>query len=464
MVEPSVRLREHRAVRRLVLAIAAALIAGVFAAGASAGRTLAHEAALDAPLAAVAGRSFDRALIGSPAVVLATAGRVAGWRPLVDRAVRGTGVDPDLLEAMVYVESGGRAAAIAGHDPASPVGLTQLSPAAARVVGVQVHLGASRRLTRMIWVASREHRASKVLELAARRRVRDRRFTPVGSLRGTVRFLERATRRLGRADLAVASYHLGVANLTAATGGHRIPFAVLYFSSAPDRHVALWRRLVREGAVAEDYYWKVLGAERIMRAYRTNRAGLLYEARLQARKSSAEEVLHPRSETLRFRSPRDLVRAWARHELVAIPRTPNVTHIAIGKSFGQMARNVGRSRRLYRGLRPDALHVLLFIGRRVAQLSHAHRPLILTSAVRDGVYQRVLTHVNPNATRAYSLHTTGYAFDIARRYASGRQAAAFQYVLDRLSALRAIAYIRESATIHIAVAANVSLALLRRVV
>jgi hypothetical protein len=62
--------------------------------------------------------------------------------------------------------------------------------------------------------------------------------------------------------------------------------------------------------------------------------------------------------------------------------------------------------------------------------------------------------VNANAARSYSLHTTGYAFDIARKYASSRQGSAFQYVLDRLMAANAIAYIRESEAIHIAVAAD----------
>jgi hypothetical protein len=65
-----------------------------------------------------------------------------------------------------------------------------------------------------------------------------------------------------------------------------------------------------------------------------------------------------------------------------------------------------------------------------------------------------LLRVNANAARSYSLHTTGYAFDIARAYGSRRQASAFQLVLDRLQAVNAIAYIREAAAIHIAVASD----------
>jgi hypothetical protein len=431
---------------------------------AAAARALASRAALDEPLAAHAARAFDRDLFVAGPGALATAARVAAWRPLVVRASRGTAIDPNLLEAMVFVESGGSPSVIAGRDPSSPVGLTQLPAGRAKSLGMSLHLGASRRLTRMIWTAYREGRVTQVSRLEARRRVRDARFAPLASLRGTARYLDKAAHTLRRTDLAVASYHLGVRNLARAAAGQPLPFATLYFASAPDRHANVWRRLTRGGEVAHDYYWKVLAAKRVMRLYRGDRAALLYEAHLQARKNSSEEVMHPRSSTQQFDTPRDLVRAWRRHELRAIPRNASATHIAISPYFGQLAHRLGRSQRLYRGLRAEARDVLLFIGARVHELSHARRPLILTSAVRDNVYQGLLMRVNANAARSYSIHTTGYAFDIARTYSSRRQGAAFQYVLDRLAALHAIAYIRESGAMHIAVASGVSLAVLRRTV
>ena len=282
------------------------------------------------------------------------------------------------------------------------------------------------------------------------------------SLRGTVRYLEEARSRLGRDDLALESYHMGIGSLrrvVAAYGGARTSYAALYFGSSPDDHPAVWRRLRPVG----DYYWKVLAAERVMRLYRHDPAALAYESRLQERKSSSEEVMHPRSRTLRFASPADLVRAWRHHVLRAIPLDARRTHIALASSFGQEAHLLGRSRRLYRGLRPQALDVLLYIGRRVHELSGARKPLLLTSAVRDKRYQRVLMSVNANAARSYSMHTTGYAFDIARTYASRRQAAAFQFVLDRLESVGAVTYIREALAMHIAVSSDAAskLALLR---
>jgi hypothetical protein len=79
-------------------------------------------------------------------------------------------------------------------------------------------------------------------------------------------------------------------------------------------------------------------------------------------------------------------------------------------------------------------------------------PLTVTSTVRDEAYQRRLVSRNREATRNYSLHTTGWAFDLARRYRSRRQALAFQFVLDRLQTLDAIAWVREPGAIHVTAA------------
>ena len=71
--------------------------------------------------------------------------------------------------------------------------------------------------------------------------------------------------------------------------------------------------------------------------------------------------------------------------------------------------------------------------------------------MRDERYQRQLLRRNREATPGYSLHTTGYAFDILRRYRNRSHALAFQFMLDRLTALDLIAWVREPAAIHITV-------------
>ena len=393
---------------------------------------------------------FDRSFFtASPGGAVETAARVAQWRPLIRRAVRGSTISPAVLEGMVLVESSGLASATNG----ARAGLTQLTPAVATHFGLRVNRRKSAQLTRQ---SAHTFRIVHARQLRRWRSRYDQRFAPARELRATVRFLVHARRALGRLDLAVASYHLGIGTVrrAAAMAGtvETAPsFAQLYFSSSPSEHAAIWHRLGAGGDTARNYYWKVVAAEHVLRLYR--HGALSYVARLEGNKNSAEEVLHPRADTHRFGTPDAIARAWKHHILRAIPLDTSRTHVAVSGTLGQEARKLGRSRRLYRGLRPAALDVLLYIGRHVHALSGGRR-LLVTSAVRDNRYQRVLLRVNANAARTYSLHTTGYAFDIARSYASARQAAAFQFVLDRLAAANAIAYIRESSAIHIAVASD----------
>ncbi len=402
---------------------------------------------------------------------VATAQRVARYRSLIETEARGSGFSADTLEGIVYLESGGYSDAIAGSDPVAASGLTQIvAQTGAGFLHMRVDLRRSRKLTFRIRRLEARGKLRRADRLAAIRRRVDQRFDPADALAATVRYLTIARGYLGRDDLAVASYHMGIGNLqgviarwagaplsastTRLVRGDRISYAKLFFSSAPDRHARAWARL---NALADDtrnYYWKVLAAERIMWLYRHDPRALDSETWLQGQKNSSEEVLHPRTHTWRFARPKDIVRAERRHTLVPLPDSPAKTHIAVSPYLGQMAHRLHHSRRIYRALRPSSLSVLLYIGQRVHQLSGSKRPLLVTSAVRDLRYQRLLKHVNENAARTYSVHTTGYAFDLARSYSTRRQAAALQFVLDRLEALNLIAYIKETEAIHVAVATN----------
>ena len=142
--------------------------------------------------------------------------------------------------------------------------------------------------------------------------------------------------------------------------------------------------------------------------------------------------------------------------LRAIPRDARRTHIAL--ALPPSARRPTSSAALggsIAGSGPATLGVLLYIGREVDAISGARKPLILTSALRDNRYQRVLLRVNANAARTYSIHTTGYAFDIARTYASSsRRPLRSSSCSTGSKPVNAIAYIRESGAIHVAVASD----------
>jgi hypothetical protein len=165
-----------------------------------------------------------------------------------------------------------------------------------------------------------------------------------------------------------------------------------------------------------------------------------------------------------FATPDDLARAWEEEDIVPFPADEAVTGLRRDRRMGELARRIEQPAGRYRGLRPEALAMALYIGAQVREIS-GQAPLVVTSTVRDGTYQTQLASRNSEATRRYSLHTTGWAFDVLRDYRSRRQALAFQFVLDRLRSMNAIAWVREPRAIHITVSrdAEVLLPLLERV-
>jgi hypothetical protein len=407
----------------------------------------------------------------SPGGVFATARRTDAFRPLVEDAVDGSGLDADIVEAIVFLESGGRPDVIAGDDPVAASGLTQiLAETAQNFLGLEVDLEQSRRLTVRIRETEARGDGAAAERLRERRRAIDARFDPEQALAGTVRYLTTARDELGRDDLAVVSYHMGIGNLTGVLRAYAdvgtdtdvsdlvddedLTWVRVFFDTAPDVNGAAHRLLARLGDDSPTYYWRVLAAREIMRLFREDPERLQALELLHGAKSSAEEALHPPSETERFVDSIDLQRAWDTHVLQALPNDPAGLGFRVDRTMGELAPELGQPRELYLGLRSEALALLVYVARRVRGISAATQPLEVTSAVRDDEYQALLRDGNPEAADGYSLHTSGFAFDIRRRYQSGAQAQAFQFLLDDLTARGLIAWIREPAAIHVTVASE----------
>jgi len=405
----------------------------------------------------------------SPGGAGATAQRVARWRPQIDAAAKAADVDPDRLEALVFLESAGRPDAIAS-DTEGAVGLTQiLAETGQNLLGMKIDVPRSRRYSRRI---RRELLRGHLLEVQKLQRARakvDQRFDPAQALRATARYLTMAKQRFKREDMAFVSYHMGMGNLQGVLSAYGAdedtPYTQVYFDSTPKRHAAAYAKLASFGDDSSNYWWKLGAAERIMELSRNDTGKLAALQAAQTAKNSAEEVLHPPGTTERYTTPEKLKAAWEDDELVAFPRDERVTGLRADPRMGELASRLDQPRTLYEGLRPEALATALYIGAQVRALSGGQAPLIVTSTVRDDAYQKRLVARNGEATRNYSLHTTGWAFDIARRYRSKQHARAFQFVLDRLQVLDAIAWVREPGAIHVTAApeGKALLPLLKRV-
>ena len=433
---------------------------------------LAYDDSQDEDLERAAAFGLSHALYAkSPGGVFATAERTESFRSLVeDAAVDGSGFEADLVEAIVFLESGGRPDVIAGDDPAAASGLTQiLAETGQSFLGMDVDLEESRRLTVEIAGAVERGEVAEAERLRERRLEIDTRFDPEQALAGTVRYLTTARERLGRDDLAVVSYHMGIGNLTNVLRAYApgsdlsVPDLVeeqglswvrVFFDTAPDRNGEAHALLARLGDDSPTYYWRVLAAQEIIRLYREDRDRLQELDLLHAAKDSAEEALHPSFETERFADATDLQRAWDENVLQPLPDDSISLGFEVDPTMGELAPRLGQPSELYRGLSAEALATLVYIGTRVQALSAATRPLEVTSSVRDDAYQELLRKGNPEAAQGYSLHTTGFAFDVRRRYESGAQAQAFQFLLDDLTARNLIAWVREPAAIHVTVSSD----------
>lgn len=410
----------------------------------------------------------------SPGGTVASAERTVAWRGRIEAAARPAGVDPDTLEALVFLESAGRPEVMADGTPDSATGLAQIIPSTATsFLGMQVDLARSTELTKKISNALAKGRPQEARRLAAKRREADERFDPVRALEGAARYLEVATDRFGSEELAVVSYHMGIGNLenviAAYTGEETgdgktaavveessIDYPRLFFDSSPQNHREAWRILSGFGDDSSLYLWRIRASLGIMSLWRDDPQALQAEADLATQKATLEETYHPEGETQVFATPKDVAEATADGELVRIPAEPSLG-FEVAKQAGELAPKLDVEPGLYRALRPEALAALTYLSAKVQGISGEDAPLRVTSAARDRAYQDLLVGVNPEATQEYSLHTTGWAFDIRRSYASDRQAAAFQFVLDRLRAHAILDYAYEPAAIHVTVSDNARL-------
>ena len=399
----------------------------------------------------------------SPGGVERSVRRTERWRDEVEDAAAGSPVDPDYLEAMMFLESAGRPTVMADGTPNSATGLMQIIPSTATaLLGMRVDLARSLEINGEL---AREHRRAQisrkakkrraarreVAKLLRERRVVDERFDPRKSLAAAVRYLTIAGRRFGREDLAIASYHMGIGNLTTVIDTYVAPRARarttwrtverydlswprLYYDSSPTQNPRTWDLLTTLGDDSRHYLFKVLASREILRMARNDPDELERQNELQTAKASAEEVLRPESRYPPYEDDKDLRFAYKRDELVPLPDAPKRLAFRPSRKMGSLARRLDQPKILYRGLRPEALATLLYIAKEYRRIA-GHGTLRVTSTVRDLPYQDLLVETNIQATSEFSLHTTGFAIDIAKP----RAESALRFLLERLQALDVIA-------------------------
>ena len=259
---------------------------------------------------------------------------------------------------------------------------------------------------------------------SARRKV-DQRFDPAQALAGTARYLKLAKARFHRDDMAFVSYHMGMGNLESVLraygtepGDEDVSYTQVYFDSTPQRNAAAQRKLASFGDDSSNYLWKLGSAREIMRLHREDAGELARAAGRADRQGLGRGGAAPAGLDDALHDARDAAEGVGRRRHRGLPRQPaRAPGSRRDARMGELAGRLGQKPSLYEGLRPEALATALYIGAQTRAFS-GEAPLTVTSTVRDEAYQRRLVARNREATRNYSLHTTGWAFDLARRYRS----------------------------------------------
>ena len=234
-----------------------------------------------------------------------------------------------------------------------------------------------------------------------------------------MRYLGIAYGQFHRWDLAFESYHMGIGNLHQVLadydGGIPVSYARLYFDVAPDRHGAAFRLLAGFGDESSLYYWRILGAESIMRLYRHDRGALRRLAGLATAASTNALVLHPPDRTPAFADAAALSAAYQSHALVPLPTNAATLGLGVDAHVGGRQRSAAGA--VPRACGPGALRLLIAIAARVRALAGGAGPLDVAGTVTDRAYAG-------RAGVGYPASSTGWGLRLSRHYASPAQATA----------------------------------------
>ena len=267
-----------------------------------------------------------------------------------------------------------------------------------------------------------------------------------------MRYLELARERFGREDLAVVSYHMGMGNLEsvlAAYGDDRGRAGrSVYFDATPRNHPRAYRLLSGFGDDSATYLWRVYAAREIMRLYREDPDELRRRARAadgQGLGRGGCSTRHARPKV--FESPDELDDAYRSGELrpfegiqrdAARPAERASWPAASTPSAASTA-GCGPRPTSWPSTWPRACAACPARARRWWSRAPCATRVPARCWCATTRSPRASTRCTPPASPSTCGATTR----------AGRQAVAFQYMLDRLQSLNLIAWVREPGAIHI---------------
>ena len=394
------------------------------------------------------------------------------------------------LEAIAYVESGGKTDAVS---PSGPRGIMQFTAATAREAGVIHREEVERTITVRV---SRKDRNGGPLKKGGKLQYRivrkkglvkvdiDDRMKPDKAIAGAATYLSYLSGKYGSVDLAIFAYHCGEGCmgqfLEAAKksegfkGGVTAP--KLFFLNSP-----VWNRELNRLVAfhmgrdwSPTYFFRITRAEEVLALYRANRPEfdrLVEEYRNKAKpdeKTPYRFWAWVRPEDLIYKQCEDLIHDPG-HKLVKALDNPSVYGFILRKdgsgSIGEMEQRakIKNKKKLAEYLKQHeghkeyylqasapavgALAYVAFETRRLFEMAYPGRkwvPLEVTALVRALEYQGRL-HGDYGVSRTtLPSHCAGEVFDLSYRYMSEEEYRCLLFILEDIGNDGYLSYIVES--------------------
>ncbi|MBI4895726.1 MAG: transglycosylase SLT domain-containing protein [Candidatus Aenigmarchaeota archaeon] len=389
------------------------------------------------------------------------------------------GIDPGMLEGIIYVESGAYSNAV---NASGAAGIVQIMPRIAEAYKMDVNYEMSDWCTSEIFRLQKalEHETStaktekiknKIAGYKVKRAAIDERFNPYKCLEVASHYLGDEKSKFGRDDFAIWTYHTGRTNaldavlrfidpkppvvsgrdaqgrviidVQATMKKYGLTYSELYFGCSPYRtnpgtYDFIYRQLIDSSA---QYPWNAMAAQRLVRMSKKDpvRFRKLVDKYLAAMPDSPstrvkrnipiiEEVTtwYDPNKDHEYTDVNEIISALDKGELVKLPDNPR----ALGFSLNPKEIGINASsdvREFFYSTKPETVGMLITLASITRHESGKYdQHLTVNSAVRSREYQKRV------GSSDFTTHALGRGVDISRRYKSGRQATAFQYALDRL--------------------------------
>jgi hypothetical protein len=384
------------------------------------------------------------------------------------------GIEAEILEAHVYLESFGSEKA---KSPTGPVGPGQFAVLTAanlwdvkdgryllRYKGQEKDVARNRRRTTRI-------RPEEITE--------DNRMDVELSVYAEAKLLKEEKDFFGRQDFASAAYHSSrdkirrwvmtfLSPQPVTNGGKRdirpdapdgLTYDKLYFGATPYKNPGSYQTYRDLMAVdwGANYWYKVLCAKDLLAMYRENHftfEDLANKQKYKGKRASNRMWTFYGADDEQLVSLDDLRAKLTDGELVTVPNDPRFGFKLRLEGADAIAAMDKSNQEYYIATKKETAGALLFIAQEVAKLRKDRKqlPLEVTSISRTVDYQRKLTKVNPVATKAVSFHVLGLAFDITKNGMSETDQRDIQFILDELDSTGYISWVPENAAYHVVVA------------